>query len=339
MPRNTTHLVLATGLFAFVGWSAAWTQEAKPPGQDSPPDKPAPAAAPAEPQPPKFLFRDGSSIVGTIAEKTLTVTTAYGTLKVPVDETSRVVFGLRSNSDLTLRIEGLIKDLGHTDFDTRERALNELVKIGPPACVPLRAAQKSGDAEVRSRSERALREIDKAGDGESEEVTEDDRVMTLKFEIRGTVEVTTLLITTKFGPLTVAKKDLASIEFPRAGAQTFVFQIEDAHALGQEMLQTKITLRRGDRLVIKAEGSLTFSNYGVTLNPNGNAQYGNENGLPLGCLVGRIGANGKIVKLGAKATLTADREGVLYLGYVSGRRSGGDENAGAYKVTVQVNSD
>ncbi|MBI3099790.1 MAG: hypothetical protein HYY93_16385 [Planctomycetes bacterium] len=331
-------------LLAFAAWIAltvvtVGAQEEKPADKETPPGEPPAAAPPAAPLPPKFVFRDGSSIVGTVLENSIQVTTAYGRLTIPVGEISRVVFGLGSDSDLASKIAALIKDLGHTDFDTRERALGELVKIGPAAGTALRTAQKSGDAEVRSRSERALREIDKASDGETEEPIDDDRVITTRFEIRGTVELASLTITTRFGPLTAAKKDIASIEFPKAGAQSYTLQVKEEHAVGQELLYTKIPLRRGDRLAIRAEGSITFPSYGTTFTPNGNAQYGQENNLPLGCLVGRIGANGKIIKLGAKATLTADRDGVFYLGYVGGRRSGGEDNSGSYKVTVQVNEE
>jgi hypothetical protein len=61
--------------------------------------------------------------------------------------------------DLGKKIDELIALLEDDAWESRERATRELIKIGKPALPRLLAASRSGDAEVRWRSEHALREI------------------------------------------------------------------------------------------------------------------------------------------------------------------------------------
>ena len=59
------------------------------------------------------------------------------------------------------RIAKLINDLASEDFDTREKASQELTSIGAPARLQLREAQKSADVEVSRRAEQCMAQIDK----------------------------------------------------------------------------------------------------------------------------------------------------------------------------------
>ena len=61
--------------------------------------------------------------------------------------------------DFGKRIDELIAQLGDDTWEAREKATRELIKIGKPAIAKLLAASRASDAEVRWRSEHALREI------------------------------------------------------------------------------------------------------------------------------------------------------------------------------------
>jgi hypothetical protein len=59
------------------------------------------------------------------------------------------------------RVEKLIRDLGHEEFEARESAQKELEKIGKPAAPALRkAAAESEDAEIASRARELLRKLE-----------------------------------------------------------------------------------------------------------------------------------------------------------------------------------
>lgn len=61
--------------------------------------------------------------------------------------------------DLADQVNALIQQLDDADFQARESAVRQLVKIGPPATEPLEAGMRSDSPEVRVRSARTLREI------------------------------------------------------------------------------------------------------------------------------------------------------------------------------------
>jgi hypothetical protein len=61
-------------------------------------------------------------------------------------------------------VRRLIRQLGDDDFDTRQKASAELVKLGSPAAVYLREAAKDADAEVARRARECLGKIGQATD-------------------------------------------------------------------------------------------------------------------------------------------------------------------------------
>lgn len=66
------------------------------------------------------------------------------------------------------KIDALIQQLGSDDYAAREKATEELRKIGPPAREALRKAAENPDPEIQSRARALLKEIEKpekAADG------------------------------------------------------------------------------------------------------------------------------------------------------------------------------
>ena len=57
-------------------------------------------------------------------------------------------------------VDDLIRQLGSDEFDAREKASDELLRIGAPALPALRKAAESGDAEVRYRIKLILPRIE-----------------------------------------------------------------------------------------------------------------------------------------------------------------------------------
>src|SRR5258708_7218760 len=59
------------------------------------------------------------------------------------------------------RIDRLIKQLGDRAFRVREKASAELVRLGPKAIAPLRAALKNADLELSRRASECLHQLEK----------------------------------------------------------------------------------------------------------------------------------------------------------------------------------
>jgi hypothetical protein len=63
------------------------------------------------------------------------------------------------NETMAGRVARLIEQLGNDSFAKREAASKDLEAIGEPALGSLRKAASSGDAEIRSRARRVIREV------------------------------------------------------------------------------------------------------------------------------------------------------------------------------------
>lgn len=64
------------------------------------------------------------------------------------------------------RVKKLIKQLGDDDFDVREKATEDLVKLGAAAVPFLKQAVKNGDAEISRRAEECLKRVGASAAGE-----------------------------------------------------------------------------------------------------------------------------------------------------------------------------
>lgn len=85
-----------------------------------------------------------------------------GSVDLPTDPASLTAFLRRQKISDTdrARIATLIRDLGDDDFDRRQGATDELIRIGPAAVGPLKDALKTKDLEVLRRAESCLKAID-----------------------------------------------------------------------------------------------------------------------------------------------------------------------------------
>lgn len=282
-----------------------------------------------------FTLRDGTQIVGKLEIKNVEVTTVYGSLTVPLDDVVKIRIGKKSDRDLKTRIDKLVTDLGSKDFAVRDTATVELAKLGRTAYTELRKASFSEDQEVK---ERANKLIDEMGvlDDEADVPCEDDEVTTPTFTIVGAVKFETLSIGTKFGPLKVAKKDLAvmSLAEPQKISRTVSVP---ARATAGRMIATGVRVKRGDRLVINASGTVSYRNYGGTqFTPEGSSNYGawNEN-FQTGSLLGRFSASGPMFKVGERYNDKIETDGELFLG-VATHDSGSSYGNGEFKARIQV---
>ena len=282
-----------------------------------------------------FTLRDGTQVVGKLEIKNVEVATIYGTLTVPLDDVVRIRVGKKSDRELKSKIDKCVADLGSKDFATRDAATVDLAKLGRMAYTELRRASFSDDAEVKERANKLIEDMGSI-DEEADIPCEDDEVVTPVFTIVGTVRFETLSIATKFGQLKVAKKDLATMSL--AEPQMISRNVTvPARATAGRMIATGVRVKRGDRLVINASGTISYRNYGGTqFTPEGSSNYGawNEN-FQTGALLGRINAGGPLFKVGERYNDKVESDGELFLG-IATHDSGSNYGNGEFKVRVQI---
>lgn len=300
----------------------------------------APAAKPeGQPHPvptasagPVFEMKDGTRVVGTVSQASFQVATAYGSLTIPTADIQRIRFGTSSDPEQAGRIAALVKQLGDGDFAAREKATTDLERMGPVVIRALEAAQKSGDAEVRERAGRLLETLSAS---EEEPPPEEDEIVTARFTVRGALQCPSFQVSTKYGTLTIEKRHLLSLVLQDFG-QTVTVKVPGTKAATRDWVGTRLMLKRGQTVVVKASGAIMMANWGQQSGPEGNLNCGTQiNSIPVGALVYKIGSAGQPQRAGEG--FTPDRDGELFLS-IAMHHNQASQNTGEYKAEISVRS-
>jgi len=299
---------------------------------------PAPEPAPAPPSAPvhEVRLRSGSLLVGGVEPTEWKVKTAFGTLQVPVREIRRVRFGRRAQPERLAEVEKAIADLGSGNPDRRQYALASLKEAGSFACASLaRAVKDDEDPEVRRMCQEVL---DDLGLEPEEYLQDDDQVETAKFDLRGTVELSSFRVNVaELGPMSVRRGDVVQVRIHEED-HSRKFTVTGANMWPNGWLDTKVQVKKGDVIVVSAKGSIHFPNWGgQVFNPDGSPHMGNINGLALGALGGRIGDAGPLFLVGSSYRGRATAAGTLQLILVMNAQ--GQPHSGEYTVTVTRGDD
>jgi hypothetical protein len=171
-----------------------------------------------------------------------------------------------------------------------------------------------------------------------------DQIETEDFVIVGKIDSAEFTVSSKYGPLQV---QLADVQFADRAQGGSVVRRSSVSVTGQnfaqsDMKSTGIRVNRGDKVSIRASGSITMSPWGnqAVVTPDGNLSYGNFEGHGGGTLLAKIGDAGEYIKVGSKTSFTASKAGILQLGIAiqPDYANPSYQFPGQYKVTVVVES-
>ncbi len=270
----------------------------------------------------RFHMWDGTIVAGEVEFDSISVKTEFGVLEVPIEKIRTLFPGLDSFPDLKSKINQFVEDLGNKEFDVREKAQRELMDMGLQIRNELDNYQDRGNAERKKRLAKIKTEINETLDEvddediESRPMLRGDSVVTPEFAIVGKIQQETFTLNSKFGKLTIQLSDIKMAE------RSFVENretIKKTVSVGAEKffqrqtVSTKIRVNKGDRISIKADGSVQWTNWNTSSSPDGQANQATYEGIKSGTLCARIGTSGKIIKVGSKQDWTAAKSGVLYL--------------------------
>ncbi len=288
-------------------------------GDDTPakPDKTEAAAKQV-----RLVLHDGSILVGELKVDSIKVDTRFGQLTVPVEQLRGFRPGLANQPERHAKLQALIETLGDTDTKKQARAKQELTLMGPAIRRRLRAALTKDDAKRNAQLDAILATLDsQAGDddenSDSGPLLLEDTIDTTDFTIVGKIVPSKFTLTNRWGTLTVKLEDIAHARC--GGGQQLEDQRKTLTLTGEYLAQVKfkssgIQVAKGDRIVVQADGTIsrsTSSSYRST--PSGSSRFGTYSSNPQiigGTLVARLGG-GKVFKVGAKASIVADRAGTL----------------------------
>ncbi len=302
---------------------------------EGPKEETAATEEPASPDGMRIQLKNGSVLFGELAFPNIIIETAYGTLTVPATDVIKLRVGKHSDPDLLAEIQRLVGDLGSDDAAARNRAQETLARMGGVAESELREAAKSGDPEVKNRAAALVNEIENGTEDEAEALPDEDELVTVRFTVRGKLQLEKLDLNTNYGALSIPKKELRVITFQRSRHDSLTIEVS-CEAATSSPLNTKLLVHKGDKVVVKASGTISFRNGGWEIGPEGNAQYGSfMNNFPMGSLIGRIGTSANWFKVGDKWQGKAAKDGVLHLALAMNPEYL-KMSSGTYEVTIEV---
>ena len=274
----------------------------------------------------RFRLWDGSVLIGDVEPETIQIETEFGLLNVPVDKIVRIRPGLQSFPEMNTRINRLVEQLGDRDFKTRQTAHRQLSSMGIMLSQMIGQFGDGGSAErkkhlvaLKEEIQQMADELDEMpGDTDATPLVQQDAIETQTFTAMGTIRQQKFTLHTKHGTLVVGISDL------RVADRTWLDRAPDVRknvvVTSEAFMQTKpistgIRVQRGDRISIRAEGTINWTNWGnVVSSPDGIPNQGQWRGIPCGKLIARIGKEGTIQQVGSKQEFVAKSHGILYLG-------------------------
>jgi LCCL domain len=156
-------------------------------------------------------FTDNSLLKLKLDDDRLEFTTPYGKLYIPVSDIQRIDFATRVAPETAKRIQLAVKNLGSSEFYSRDSASTELMTLGLLAYPALLEAAKDKDPEVVRRADDLLERLRGSVPEEELQIRNFDVIQTENSKIAGWVQGTALKATTgQFGPVQLKLEDLRS---------------------------------------------------------------------------------------------------------------------------------
>jgi len=304
----------------------------------------------ADPKVLRLHLMEGSVVSVRLTVDTITVATEFGTLEIQVAKIVSFTPGLESHLAERKRISSLILQLGAKSAKLRDQAEKELAGMGLAVKEILKTFADDKDPERKTRIGRLLQQMEQLQEEADEEgkpipaaLIAEDTVQTPNFTVVGKISPEVFKVQTKFGVLTVALSDIrrAEKEVEATPEIRRTISVAGRNLVVVNYKRSSIRVKRGDRVTITASGSVTLPPWGnqARSGPDGAANYGQyKTGMPVGALVGKIGASGAEFKAGSSHKFTATRSGELYFAIAmrSNYLRGNYNFSGEYKVKIRV---
>lgn len=297
----------------------------------------------------RFHMWDGSIVGGEVQMETISVETEFGVLQVPIRDIRKFYPGLNSFPELDTKIKNLVEKLGDKDFDVREKSHRELTGMGIQIRNELDKFEDGGSAERKKRISEIKKEFDEQLDSmdEDDDSTEQplirgDRIDTPNFSIVGKIQQEEFVLDSKFGELRVTLGDvqMADRSFQEVGGVVKKkFNVSGHTFFQKKPLSTKLRINKGDRISVKADGVIQWTNWSTSSSPEGLTNQGKYLGINGGTLICRVGTSGQPMKVGSKVSFVAKKSGVLYFAIAmqdSYINNSGYRWVGNYKAQVEV---
>lgn len=176
-------------------------------------------------------FADGSTLRLDLKQESYDVVTPYGKLSIPAKELRLVELAPRVPEEVAKQLEEAVANLGSPQFEIREKAAADLIKIGPLGYPVLLQFANPKDLEVAARMEDILDKVRAKLPDEQAEPRKWDVIHTPHSRISGRLDVNSLKAESpQFGEVNLRLADVRDMYFPGEIEATDLSKLEVAPA-------------------------------------------------------------------------------------------------------------
>lgn len=309
----------------------------------------------------KLTLRDGNVVSGTSKISSVSLTTAYGKLEIPVKNVTALDLGISSDKSVNDKVANLIKQLSNSNEQMRKTAYDELVKMDIKAIPSITDFIYSSKYEPSTfadyTADGALSELQSKFNVENNISDKDIISIDYEYTMGGTYEFTKIDLKTEYGTLSIPKEKIKHIDVMYSGdngSGDMTFKLLGTKHISSNTsggwLKTGIMLKQGQKLNITASGEITFASLsGSKYKPDGSisgsttapisdyeGDYNSGSTYPTyGNVVYKIGETStQTLKAGAKFNGTASASGMLFISIYETVYNA--TNSGSYTVKISV---
>lgn len=309
----------------------------------------------------KLTLRDGNVVSGTSKITSVSLSTAYGKLEVPIKNVTALDLGIsvdKSNAD---KIANLLKQLSNSNEQLRKNAYDELVKMDIKAIPAISDFIYSSKYEPSTytdyTADAALSELQSKYSVESTISDKDIVAIDYDYSMGGTYDFVKIELKTEYGTLSIPKEKIKHIDVMYtgdSGSGDVTFKLLGTKHISSNTnggwLKTGIMLKQGQKLSITASGEVTFASLsGSKYKPDGSiagsaagiadnyeGDYNSGSTYPAyGNVVYKIGETStQVLKAGAKFNGVAPAAGMLFISIYETVYNA--SNTGSYTVKISV---
>jgi len=243
----------------------------------------------------RFHMWDGAVVGGDVSVDRLLVQTEFGSLEIPIEKLSSFYPGLNSFPERKRMLDTLVEQLGDRDYGVREEAHRKLREMGLQLRKQLFEFDDGGSAErnkhlteLRKELEEMIEDLEEEEEqpsGVQRALISGDQIDTPDFSVVGKIQQPTFQITSKYGQLTIRLEDIRFAD--RSFNQPRVEIRKSVAVSGNTFFQktpksTRVRVNKGDRITIRASGTVDWTNWSNTSSPEGLQNQGSWNGIACG---------------------------------------------------------
>lgn len=298
-------------------------------------------------------LRNGDIVTGKSELKLINFDTKYGKLELPVEDLSKINFGIIPNKKVQQKVDAFVDILQSGNEKTCKQTFQSLIDAEILA-IPILENYIEEDNSIFEEYSVSFA-LDFLKDKyEVKEFLENDIIKLLDdYAFPGISDINQITLNTEFGDLTIPRESIENIDIIQSmdnSSGLKIFKLEankhlSANAQGG-WLKTNIKLKSGQKFFISSKGEIIMASLsnqphkpsGSFLPPNGSWTAGNDTtpggSAIFGNVVYKNGDQGVMLKAGTQVEMVANQSGMLYLSIYETVFNGA--NSGHYTVKVKL---